>query len=207
MKKDPMVWAVMLMPVLIIGAYKGILHSLVWIQEYQNPLAYFFVSITVMSIGGVLGLRVLDDKDEQLLRFFAITPLRLSGYFLYKSGFSFVMSLVGAALIFQGVSQSMPLAMIFYQGLIGVLCTLGMGRIAKNKVQGMVLFKPLNTLGLLPCIRLLGENRYDIVLGIMPWDLTYQVIVNGQWHVGKYMLYVAVVVGLCIYLAHTTSAE
>jgi len=134
-----------------------------------------------------------------------VTPLTLKGYFIYKGIVTFLITFFGTMLIYIGITGRIPLDMIFFEALIGVLCTFIMGKIAKNKVQGMVLFKPADSLALLPCLRLLGENRYDKLLRILPWDYTYQVEVMNNKDMGVYLFYLLFVICLIIIIVRSLS--
>lgn len=193
-KSDPMVWMTLCIPILTVIGYHLLTSYLEFLVPYKSPLTYIFINIMPMTTGGVLGLRILEEKDGQLLRYYAVTPLTLTGYFLYRSILSFVISFVGTAFICIGIMGKLPLLLIFYEALIGVLCTFAIGKIAKNKIQGMVLFKPMDSLVILPCIRLLGESQYDGLLRMMPWDLSYQVIVGNEWSYTLFMIYLVMIV-------------
>lgn len=206
-KSDPMVWMTLCMPVLMIIGYYVLTGYFDFIALYKTPLSYLFINIMPMTAGGVLGLRILEEKDGQLLRYYAITPLTLRGYFVYRSMLSFSISFIGTTIICIGIMRTVPLLLVFYESLIGVLCTFAMGKIARNKIQGMVLFKPLDSLVLLPCIRLLGENKYDGLLKIMPWDYSYKMVVENSWNILQFMIYVFGIIVLGGYLACSMKAE
>ena len=205
MKRDPMLVMVLLMPFLMIIVFQVAMHILSFLAPYKTAFIYLFANLMPMTAGGILGLQTLEDKDQQLLRFYAVTPLRLKGYFLYKGILTFLITFLGTAIIYIGLTGRLPLEMVFYEAVIGVLCTFAIGKIAKNKVQGMVLFKPLDSLALLPCMRLLGENRYDRLLKLLPWDYTYQVEVMNEQHIVTYFIYLAVVICLIFAVVRSLS--
>lgn len=189
MKRDPMLVMVLVMPFLMILVFHVTMQLLRFLVPFKTAFVYLFANLMPMTAGGILGLQILEDKDQQLLRFYAVTPLTLKGYFLYKGMLTFLITFLGTAIIYIGITGRMPLEMVFYEALIGVLCTFAIGKIAKNKVQGMVLFKPMDSLALLPCMRLLGDNRYDSLLKLLPWDYTYQVEVMSDQSIGTYLIY------------------
>lgn len=189
MKRDPMLVMVLVMPFLMILVFHVAMQLLRFLVPFKTAFVYLFANLMPMTAGGILGLQILEDKDQQLLRFYAVAPLTLKGYFLYKGMLTFLITFLGTAIIYVGITGRMPLEMVFYEALIGVLCTFAIGKIAKNKVQGMVLFKPMDSLALLPCMRLLGDNRYDSLLKLLPWDYTYQVEVMSDQSIGTYLIY------------------
>lgn len=206
-KSDPMMWMTLCIPPLTIIGYYVLIGYFDFIVPYKAPLTYLFINIMPMTTGGVLGLRILEEKDQQLLRYYAITLLTLRGYFIYRSILSFVISFIGTTIICIGLMGTVPLLLVVYEALLGVLCTFAMGTIAKNKIQGIVLFKPLNSLILLPCIRLLGDNEYDNLLKIMPWDYSYKILVENSWSMLQYILHLFSIILLGGYLAYSIRVE
>ena len=150
--------------------------------------------------GVVMSLRILDDKDEHMLAFYAVSPLKLSGYFLYRSIGSAVLSMGAAIIACLGIMGNIPGIYVLYVTILGLLLTLAIGGLAKNKLQGMVCMKLTGVVVILPCVRLLGENQMNWVLKYQPWDYAYQLIMKESINIGNCMLYVVIALGLCLML-------
>lgn len=200
MRKDPMMWLIIMMPIAMISFYYIVMNYFLILVPYKGILKYMFITMAGSLSGIVFGLRILDEKDEQLLSFYAVTPLTLRGYFLYRAVLSFGISTAVSAMISVGIMGKIVFSVSIYIGGLSVLITLGMGSLAKNKIQGMILAKLIGLLVALPCIRQLGENRLDSILIVLPWDLLYKILALGTWQIKQYLLYIIVVCMSCIIL-------
>ena len=70
-KSDPMVWMTLCIPILTVIGYHVLTSCFEFLEPYRAPLTYIFINIMPMTTGGVLGLRILEEKDGQLLRYYA----------------------------------------------------------------------------------------------------------------------------------------
>ena len=108
---------------------------------------------------------------------------------------------MGAAIIAcLGIMGNIPGIYVLYVTILGLLLTLAIGGLAKNKLQGMVCMKLTGVVVILPCVRLLGENQMNWVLKYQPWDYAYQLIMKESINIGNCMLYVVIALGLCLML-------
>lgn len=187
MRKDPMLILTLLLPFILIGVYQLIISCVPligakeitsYVALYTKPLQYVLLTMGSSMPGVVVALRILDDKDEHMLNFYAISPLKLSGYFLYRGLSSFVISLIAASIASLGILGNVPIIYVLYVTVLSVLVTFGIGVLGKNKLQGMVYMKVTGIVVLLPCIRLLGENQMNWVLRCQPWDYAYGLIME-----------------------------
>ena len=209
MKKDPMMIMTLFLPFILIIVYQGLVNGLPiifgeivksYISFYEKPLQYVMITMGSSMPGVVMSLRILDDKDEHMLAFYAISPLRLSGYFLYRSIGSSIVSFLAAIIACLGIMGSVPIGFVGYVTALGVLLTLTIGILAKNKLQGMVCMKLTGIVVILPCIRLLGENEMTWILRCQPWDYAYELMMNGYDNKLLWMGYSILVVILCTLL-------
>lgn len=173
MKKDPMMWAVVFMPFGMITFFQVVTRLVPYVADYEKTLQYLFIAMSGTMPGAILGLRVLDEKDEHLIPYYSVTPLTLRGYYGYRAVSSFLLGIIEVGIVSIGVGGGFQVVPVLYGGLLGVMMTFITGGIAKNKVQGMVFLKLFGVVVLLPCIRLLGENRYDSIIHLIPWDYLY----------------------------------
>ena len=209
MKKDPMMIMTLFLPFILIIVYQGFVNGLPIIFEeivksyisfYEKPLQYVMITMGSSMPGVVMSLRILDDKDEHMLAFYAISPLRLSGYFLYRSIGSSIVSFLAAIIACLGIMGSVPIVFVGYVTALGVLLTLTIGILAKNKLQGMVCMKLTGIVVILPCIRLLGENEMNWILKCQPWDYAYQLMMQEGVNAINSGLYLGLIIGVCLLL-------
>lgn len=201
MSHDPMSYGLVAMPIAMTTVYRVAMHYFKFLLPYKDVFQYIFLTMAVVFVGIILALRMLDEKDEHLLQFYAVSPLRLEGYYGYRGILCLVISMLIAGMTGMGMGCGVGklLLIIPYGAMIGGMTMLGVSCMAQNKIQGMVLAKALGLLVLLPCVRLLGENKLEGLLAILPWDYLYQIIVVSKVEWQFYMLYIGIITFLAYY--------
>lgn len=211
MKKDPMMIVTLLLPFILMGVYWGLVKGLplvfgktaeAYTALYMKPFQYVMITMGSSMPGVVMSLRILDDKDEHMLAFYAISPLKLSGYFMYRGMGSAILSLGAVIISCLGIRGNLPIVYTLYMTALGLLLTLAIGGLAKNKLQGMVCMKLTGIVVILPCIRLLGKNQMNWVLKCQPWDYAYELMMTENINIGVFMLYALLILALYLMLLY-----
>ena len=94
-----------------------------------------------------------------MLAFYAISPLRLRGYCLYRRIGSGILSLLAVVIACLGIMGKVSVIFALYITDLGLLLTLSIGLLAKNKLQGMICMKLTGLAVILPCIRLFQKIK------------------------------------------------
>ena len=133
----------------------------------------FLIMFTPMMVGTMTGLILLDERDEHMLNYYAVTPLGQTGYLLYRllipAFSSFIFSflvLTLASLIELNYMAIFPVAVLaaFQAPLVAVL----MGAFAGNKVEGLTLTKGLGFLFAGPAVGYLAPHPWNYSGAIFP---------------------------------------
>ena len=196
MKKDPMMWAIVIMPFAMILVYILAVRYVPFLEPYLEAFRYLFITITGVMPGAIIGLRILDEKDEHLLPYFSVTPLTLRGYYRYRGIASMCIGIVETIIVCMGTKAELSFVFIIFNACLGIMMTFLVGAIAKNKVQGMVFLKLFGIVVIFPCIRLLGENRYDAFINLLPWDYIYMGFTLEHVAINMTVLYFVYVLGV-----------
>src|SRR5690606_21891116 len=123
-----------------------------WVrQQWSFDLTpYHSLIITAFPIlgppllqGAMLGLQILDDKDQHTLTALRVTPVPPLAYPAYRAGLTIVVTavMVPLALAITGMATPMlvlkaiPIGIV--GGLLGVVCGLTMASMANNKIEGL----------------------------------------------------------------------
>ncbi|HEX3077985.1 MAG TPA: hypothetical protein VHQ24_14085 [Lachnospiraceae bacterium] len=175
MRKDPMMWAILILPIGMVSVYHIAMGLIPGLEEYSGIVKYLFLTMGGCIPGSLLGLRILDENDEHILPYFAVTPLTLKGYYSYRGMVSLIIGLVEVTIISIGITNSLNLFIVLYLAILSVGMTYLVGGVAKNKIQGMVSLKLFSLIFVLPCIRLFGENRFETLIRFLPWDYVYHI--------------------------------
>lgn len=141
-------------------------------EHYPFALS-FLTMFTPMMIGAMAGLILLDERDEQMLTYYAVTPLGQSGYLLYR----FTLPALGSLIFSFLVLPLANLAELNYLALVPVftlaalqapLVALLMGAYAGNKVEGLTLTKGLGFTFIGPALGYLAPHPWSYAGAIFP---------------------------------------
>lgn len=192
LKKDPMTLICLLIPILMVVFYRLIIVRLEFLDEFLPYIRYLFISMVAITSGMGVGFRVLDDKDEHMLTFYAVSPIGILNYYRYRLGISLGISLIGGAILISGLELDILwIQKLVVFGVILLLTPIGMGilmLICKNKIQGLTFMKFSSLILIVPLFHALGESRLSILLHLMPTDLLYHIIVGEQVKVDIYVI-------------------
>nr|WP_307991700.1 hypothetical protein [uncultured Niameybacter sp.] len=204
LKKDPMTLICLFIPVIMLIAYRVVLIRLNFLQSFLPYIKYLFVAMLVITSGMGVGFRVLDDKDENMLRFYAISPIGLKGYFFYRVIVSLGISLIGSLTLILGIDislNSLGKIMIILQILLLTPLALGVLTIVcKNKIQGLTFMKFSSLILIVPFLRILGESTFTKWFFIVPSDTLYCLMLKEQVEIGTYSLSLIVLLAIEVWL-------
>ncbi|AIQ14581.1 hypothetical protein [Paenibacillus durus] len=115
------------------------------IYNYSSFTAVFLVMTVPMLTGMMTGLLMLDERDENIISYYAITPLMRRGYMLYRLILPSMLCILlsSSYLIFSGRSE-IHSGIIFILLLLAIEApcyTLFLAAFAANKVEGLALAK------------------------------------------------------------------
>lgn len=150
-------------PVLMVGIFAPIALLLVtrygfpilfqWIHSqysfdmavYHSFIAAFLISVIPMMTGMMTGLLMLDERDENVIAYYAVTPLMRSGYIVYRLFLPSILCTVLASIyiILSGISE-IRLESVYSLLLLALEApcfALFLAAFAGNKVEGLALSK------------------------------------------------------------------
>ncbi len=116
------------------------------LSHYSRFMTSLFMLITPMLVGMMAGFLMLDERDEQMVSYYAVTPLTRRGYLIQRLGLPTVLS-IGLNVMFLSLSGLEPfnwlgqLAVIMMLALETPMFALFLVSFASNKVEGLALSK------------------------------------------------------------------
>lgn len=115
------------------------------LYEYSSFAAIFLVMTIPMLTGMMTGLLMLDERDENVISYYAVTPLMRKGYMMYRLVLPSVICILLSSLYFIGSGLSSYQLEHLYI-LILLACeapcfTLFLAAFSANKVEGLALSK------------------------------------------------------------------
>ena len=144
--------------------------------QYHVLAGSVVITLQVVILAGtVLGLMVLDEKDNRTLIALQVTPLPLQYYMAYRAGlpmaFSFLASLLNVVLLNSFLSHPDWGGMV-QVAILGILplpvYVLFISSLAQNKVQGLALTKALGPFIILPVIAYFVPEPWQWLFGLVP---------------------------------------
>lgn len=206
--REPFFWLILIAPFLL--GYG--MHYFLPYLEQRFPaieLAYYFPVIVALLVltsplyyGFVLGLQVLDEKDENVLLAVAVTPISLKTYLAARITIYSLVSIPIIVIVHEMIAvlavDRFQLIMVALAGSLNTpLIVLLLGAFAKNQLEGFVIAKSLGFLMLFPLVMYFVPDYWHLICGVLP---TYWPIIAYYTAVApdgsNWFFYLAIVMSL-----------
>lgn len=152
--RDPILMASLLGPLAVIAFARFIFpHLSFWLERQYafslmdySDFAVTFLLLTIPLLPGTMaGLLMLDERDENMIAYYSVTPLTREGYFVYRLFLPSLLSLLLTSLFFllSGIAatQMESLYTLLLLTLEAPCLALFLAAFASNKVEGLALSK------------------------------------------------------------------
>lgn len=145
------------------------------VPYYPLILTAFLLLTSIIIPGALASFLVLDDVDAGTLTALRVTPVPLSGYFLYRAAtvvaittLYVVATLSCSGILAQGVLPVLlPIGLL--SGLSAVVTLLLIIAFANNKIQGLAAVRALGMLiAGLPCLPWFIHSNWGLWFGVLP---------------------------------------
>lgn len=143
------------------------------LSPYYPLIFIFFCGLVPMMFGMLIGLVFLDEQDEDIIQFIAVTPLQRGGYLRQKFGLPSLAAFLYLLLFYplSGLSDGDPIRFIPLAALLGTevpLCGMFLAGFASNKVEGLALAKAMGIYIVAPIVGYFVHSPLQYVAGISP---------------------------------------
>lgn len=176
--RDPISLFLSIIPFLIFLIIKyglpvldGYINKWVDIYDYYKFIKFMLFMISPMLLGMVLGLLLMDERDQDVLTFIDITPFSLNRYIALKSliggVIGFIFNIILALLIKEPFSFRIISTFVLSSFLVPFYALL-IFKLSKNKVEALTKGKLLTFTiagGIIPYF---VSSRWTFLLGIFP---------------------------------------
>lgn len=177
--REPFFWFIMIAPILLAWGLREFLPYAT--GEYQNfdlpqyyPLILALLILTApLYYGMVLGLQVLEEKDEKVLLAVAVTPLQLHRYLAARIAMFTLISIPLIVLVHEiidvieiGMGRLIWVALA--ASLNTPLMTLLLAAFAKNQLEGFVMVKGLGFIILFPLAMFFVPAPWHLLCSVLP---------------------------------------
>jgi len=148
----------------------------VGLVQYHVLIGSLVITLQVVMLAGtVLGLMVLDEKDNRTLIALQVTSVPLRHYMAYRMGLHMAFSLLASLLNVVLLNSFLPhpdwggMIQVAILGFLPLpVYVLFISSLAQNKVQGLALTKALGPFIILPVIAYFVPEPWQWLFGLVP---------------------------------------
>ena len=175
----------MAMPVIALSSYYPVI---------AGSMAVFGPSI----YGFIVGMFVLEDREQGVLTAYRVSPLSIRGYLLYRGATAYALSLMAtfpalAAIGLVPVSPTVLIGTVVVGALSGPVLTLAFGTLASNSIEGLALGKLVNVVVLVPAVVIaVVPEPLQFAAGVFPTYWPVKLFVAGTTDEPVWPLYLFV---------------
>ena len=144
------------------------------VPYYPMLLSFFFVLQLPLLFGMLVGLLILDERDDDTLTALRVTPISMTGYACYRGGVAVLLSTL-YVIIALPLTGLMPPALFpavipvaILSGILATFFGLVIATFASNKVEGLALTKALGVFLLGPLAAYFIGSDWQLLLGVLP---------------------------------------
>ncbi|RNA69944.1 hypothetical protein [Alteribacter keqinensis] len=181
--RDPFMIFVCLVPFIMVAIVKYALpaaddhlltESTFQLSDHYHLIMTVIIAMIPLMIGMVAGFLFIDEKDEGILAYVAVTPFSKTGYLINRMLFptlsGFMISLLCTWLLrMEQLSSWAPLVLsLLLSSLMSPLVMVYLVSFAKNKVEGMAYAKLLSIVMALPIIPYAVGHKIAVLAYIVP---------------------------------------
>ncbi|MDD3438810.1 MAG: hypothetical protein PHI04_05260 [Clostridiaceae bacterium] len=173
------------------------------LSEYYGLIMSFLILVTPMMIGMLSGFLMLDERDENILYFYSVTPLSKSGYLFYRITAPAIVTFVLSFFVFYyigildyRIELLIPVLMVC--ALETPMVALFLAAFASNKVEVLALTKAFGILLLSPAAGYFIRSKWQYAAGITPTCWISKALIAGAGGGGGYWVFIAA--GVAVHL-------
>ena len=192
--RDSMLFFYLLAPLLLMSALKfGVpsanevltIYFHFNLSEYYGLITAVALLLVSLILGCMCGFMMLDERDDQLIQYYAVTPLSRSGYLICRFITAVVLSVIYNAILLlfaapESVATSQVLYLVPMAALEAPVIALFLVAFAANKVEGLALSKGASLIVAIPAAAWFIHSPLKYGLGIFPPFWIYEVLHNGN---------------------------
>lgn len=143
------------------------------LRPYYELIMSFALLLVPLILGCMAGFMILDERDENMIQYYAITPLTKSGYLWYRLGFGVILTFIYSLMMFAftGLIQLQlgnTLLLLPMLTLETPIFALFLTAFASNKIEGLALSKGAGILVLTPLIVYFVHSPWQYLSGVIP---------------------------------------
>ncbi len=167
------------------------------IQEYRAYFLSLFCLLSPVLLGFILSFLILEEKDQNLVPLFQVLPLSIHKFMVIRVCLILFFSFVSGLLLITTtglihISLWKAVALAFACSFTGPANAFIITAIARNKIEGVTLFKLLSLLLLAPIAGLFIPSDISLFFGLIPYYWIYLGFIPGNPSMVSVYIFIAV---------------
>lgn len=192
--KDEVLMPLLLAPILVGIVFRvGYSFAIPWVMKrfsldlfiYSDYILAMVMSFIPVMLGIVMGFLMIEDKDDNIIQLFMITPMEIEGYLLNRMAIigclSFVFTIINYCIM---SIHSLDLVILIIVALSNstLAITVGMFFFSRvsDKIKGLTYAKAFNLLSFFVFAQFIKSNLFKMIANIVPTYWLGQVISKGS---------------------------
>ncbi len=143
------------------------------LADHYHALMIFFVIMNPVLYGDIMGLMLIDEREDNTLSAIRVLPIKMSQYIFARSAIFIIISTLSGMLITWMINlYYVPIGASF---LINLVASLGVpfgmllvNYLASNKVEGFAAMKGTGFIIIIPVIALYIPQPFNYICGLVP---------------------------------------
>lgn len=185
--RDSSLRTFLVFPFILLGAFVWFLPNLVDKYALLKPYSSIFLMIGVIEntqlFSFISSMVLIDEKETDVAKVYGVVPLSKIQYIISRLIIPFLITVILNVILLK-VQSLYPVKWIpnltisILTALVVPVFVLGMNTLAKNRMQGMIYFKALNIIALLPLAVYFLPEKFKYVFSVIPTHWIFQSIQN-----------------------------
>ncbi len=170
------------------------------IEHYYTFIMSFVILLSPFMLGIMAGLMILEEMDDNILSYIAVTPVSKSGYLLYRLIVPMLISTILTIfiIVFTGLVDFTIsiLPVVLLAAMITPIIALFLANFSNNKVEGLAIGKATGVILIVPFLTYIFKSNWLFLLSAFPTFWVSKAFMKSY----EMTLYsdVYVLVGFCI---------
>jgi fluoroquinolone transport system permease protein len=185
--RDPSLRTFLVFPFILLGVFVWFLPNLVDKYDFLKPYISIFLMIGVIEntqlFSFISSMVLIDEKETDVAKVYGVVPLSKVQYIVSRLFIPFLITVFFNIILLKAqtlyrVEWIPNLTISILTALVVPVFVLGMNTLAKNRIQGMIYFKTLNIIVLLPLAVYFLPEKFKYVFSVIPTHWIFQSIQN-----------------------------
>lgn len=173
------------------------------LKAYYDLIWIFILQLVPLMLGMVSGYLMLEERDENLISLFAITPLRKSGYLFVRLFTPVLLTALftGFVACFTGLVEINVIQFLLGFLLIAMeapMMALFLVAFAANKVEGLALSKGAGVVVSAPLMAYLIHWPWQAIAGVFPTYWMAKVFLSER---NSFEMFIYFLIGIIVHVA------